>query len=289
MNDPTKKHGPNNKRSWLLFIISLLIIAIVILILVLDKPKEVQNSISEEFTTVMTYEVLNSFPHDPQAFTQGLVYHEGYLYESTGLYGESTLRKVDPETGEVLMEVDLPAEYFAEGLVIFEDQLFQLTWREGTGFIYNLEDFALLDQFNYQTEGWGLAHDGERLIMSDGTNKLYFLDLSSLQVTGSVDVTFQGEKIVRLNELEYIRGEIYANIWQTDLIVRIDPAAGDVLGWIDLAGILPDDFRTPETDVLNGIAYDPENDRLFITGKRWPRLYEIRLLPSALPLPNLIY
>jgi len=227
----------------------------------------------------MTYEVLNVFPHDPQAFTQGLVFHEGYLYESTGLYGESSLRKVDLETGEVLQQVNLPSEFFGEGLALYEDQLIQLTWREGVGFIYDLADFSLQGQFEYQTEGWGLTHDGERLIMSDGTNNLYFLDPNTLQITEIVEVTFMGEEIVLLNELEYIRGEIFANIWQSEDIVRINPETGEVLGWIDLSGILPEELRTPGTDVLNGIAYDHEGDRLFITGKRWPRLYEILLVP----------
>jgi len=289
------------KNGWILLLLSILIAGAVLLIVFLDNediPNANHESFTptiaftptpvftpspaatrtEEFTPVMTYEVLNIFPHDPQAFTQGLVYHEGYLYESTGLYGESSLRKVELETGEVLRKVDLSEAYFAEGLALYEDRLFQLTWREGTGFIYGLEDFSLIDQFVYQTEGWGLTHDGERLIMSDGTNNLYFLDPNTLQITKTLEVTFMGEEIVRLNELEYIRGEIYANIWQTDYIVRIDPTTGDVLGWIDLGGILPKDLRGG-TDVLNGIAYDQEGDRLFVTGKFWPQLYEIQLIP----------
>jgi len=286
------------KKRWILLLLPLLILGAVILILSLDKedrvsiPNEITPSEvvtpTDEFTPVMTYEVLNAYPHDPQAFTQGLVFHDGYLYESTGLYGESSLRQVDLETGEVLRQVDLSDEYFGEGLALYDEKLFQLTWREGTGFIYDLEDFSLIDQFSYQTEGWGLTYNGKRLIMSDGSNMLYFLDPDSLQITGNIEVTFMGEAVVRLNELEYVRGEIYANIWQTDTIARIDPQSGDILGWIDLSGILPEDLRTPETDVLNGIAFDQENDRLFITGKRWPRLYEIRLLPSALPFPNLV-
>jgi len=289
------------KKGWILLLLSILLAGAVLLIVFLDNegiPNANHESFTptiaftptpvftpspaatptEEFTPVMTYEVLNIFPHDPQAFTQGLVYHEGYLYESTGLYGGSSLRKVELETGEVLRKVDLSEAYFAEGLALYEDRLFQLTWREGTGFIYGLEDFSLIDQFVYQTEGWGLTHDGERLIMSDGTNNLYFLDPNTLQITKTLEVTFMGEEIVRLNELEYIRGEIYANIWQTDYIVRIDPTTGDVLGWIDLGGILPEDLRGG-TDVLNGIAYDQEGDRLFVTGKFWPQLYEIQLIP----------
>jgi glutamine cyclotransferase len=309
-------HGHNQNRKdsrrkrWILLLLAFLITGAVLLTVFLDN-EDIPNAIpesftptavftptsaftpsppatpTEAFTPVMTYEVLNVFPHDPQAFTQGLIYHEGYLYESTGLYGESSLRQVQLETGEVLRKIDLSEEYFAEGLALYEDRLFQLTWHERTGFIYGLDDFSLLDQFDYQTEGWGLTHDGEHLIMSDGTNNLYFLDLNTLQITETVEVTFMGEEIVRLNELEYIRGEIYANIWQTDKIVRIDPTTGEVLGWIDLRGILPEELRTSETDVLNGIAYDPESGRLFVTGKLWPELYEIRLLPSALPFPSI--
>lgn len=281
INNSTKKPGPNKKPLWLLIFIPLLIIGAVILIRVLDKPREVRSSLPEELTPRMTYAVVNSYPHDPRAFTQGLVYHKGYLYESTGLYGESSLRKVDLETGKVLQQVDLPAEYFAEGLVIYEDQLVQLTWREKVGFVYDLEDFSIIRQFTYQTQGWGLTYDDQRLILSDGTDRLYFLDPNTFQVVDSLSITYQGQAIQRLNELEYIRGEIYANIWQTDDIVRINPLTGEVVGWIDLSAILPDDIRTADTDVLNGIAYDPESDRLFITGKRWPKLYEIRLLPVS--------
>jgi glutamine cyclotransferase len=227
----------------------------------------------------MTYEVITSYPHDPSAFTQGLVYWEGYFYESTGLYGESSLRKVAIETGEVLQKTDLPQAYFGEGLTLWQDQLIQLTWREGTGFIYNLEYFTLIEDFTYPTEGWGLTHDGTHLIMSDGSPTLFYLDPETFQVVNRVNVFYQGQNISRINELEYIRGEIFANIWQTDDIIRINPHTGEVMGWIDLGGLLPNAERTPATDVLNGIAYDPENDRLFITGKRWPKVYEVRLLP----------
>jgi glutaminyl-peptide cyclotransferase len=236
-------------------------------------------SIPPVITQHMTYEVVNTYPHDLAAFTQGLVYHEGYLYESTGLYGQSSLRKVALDTGVVLQQVDLPPNYFGEGLALWEDTLLQITWLEETGFIYALEDFSLLGQFTYPTEGWGLTHDGERLIMCDGSHRLYFLDPSTFEITGQVEVTDQGRPVERLNELEYIQGEVYANIWLTDDIVRIDPGTGVVLGWIDLAGILPEALRTPDTDVLNGIAYDPVGDRLFVTGKNWPELYEIRLVP----------
>lgn len=230
-------------------------------------------------TEQMTYEVINIFPHDADAFTQGLIYLDGFLYESTGLYGESSLRKVALETGEVLQQVDLDQAYFAEGLTKWEDSLVQLSWREGTGWVYDLVDFSLRETFSYSTEGWGLTQDGERLIMSDGSAYLYYLDPETYEVLDSVLVTDDGIAVERLNELEYVRGEIFANIWQTESIIRINPATGEVLGWIDLSGILPVENRTDQTDVLNGIAYDAEMDRLFITGKRWPHLYEIRLVP----------
>ncbi|MBG0771062.1 MAG: glutaminyl-peptide cyclotransferase [Anaerolineaceae bacterium] len=226
----------------------------------------------------MTYEVVQSFPHDPQAFTQGLIYEEGTFYESTGLYGQSSLRQVDVETGEVLSQVDLLGEYFAEGLTDWEDNLIQLTWRENQGFIYDKEDFTQTGTFEYLTEGWGLTHDGDHLIMSDGTSTLTFLDPETYEVVGTVTVTDQGREITNINELEYVWGEIYANIWQTDDIIRIDPETGEVLGWIDLSGLLPEEERTAETDVLNGIAFDSHDNRLFVTGKRWPKVYEIRLV-----------
>ena len=230
--------------------------------------------------TPMSYAIINAFPHDSEAYTQGLIYLDGFLYESTGLYGESSLRKVALETGKVLQQIDLSPEYFGEGLTDWQNVLIQLTWRENTGFVYTRDDFSLITSFNYPTEGWGLTHDGQRLIMSDGSSKLYFLDPDTFLVTGSVNVTYQGEDITRLNELEFIKGEVYANIYQTDDIVRIDPETGEVLGWIDLSGLLPDEERTSQTDVLNGIAYDAAQDRLFVTGKLWPKLYEIQLIPA---------
>jgi len=230
-------------------------------------------------TEQMTYEVINVFPHDADAFTQGLVYLDGFLYESTGLYGESSLRKVVLETGVVLKQINLDPAYFAEGLTHWGESLVQLSWRERTGWVYDLDEFSLQDQFSYATEGWGLTQDGERLIMSDGSAYLYFLDPETFTILDSVLVTDDGAAVERLNELEYARGEVFANIWQTESIIRIDPETGEVLGWIDLSGILPAEARTDQTDVLNGIAYDAELDRLFITGKRWPHLYEVRLVP----------
>ena len=237
------------------------------------------SSIPTVLTTQMTFEVINEFPHDPNAFTQGLLFLDGFFYESTGLYGESSLRKIRIESGEVLQKIDLSPEYFAEGLAHWEGRLIQLTWREKTGFVYDLEDFSLIDQFSYPTEGWGLTQDGEQLIMSNGSSTLYFLDPDSYRVLDQVTVTRNGQEIVRINELEYILGEVFANIWQTDMIIRINPQNGDVLGEIDLRGLLPVSDLTGQTDVLNGIAYDPETDRLFVTGKLWPYVFEIRLVP----------
>jgi len=226
----------------------------------------------------MTYEVVKVYPHDPDAFTQGLIYLDGFLYESTGLYGESSLRKVELETGEVIQQVALDQVYFGEGLTNWEDTLIQLTWREGTGLIYDLVDFSLLGKFDIAGEGWGLTQDGEHLILSNGTSTLAFINPENFHITETITVTYAGEDVTRINELEYIRGQIFANIWQTDDLVRIDPETGEVLGWIDLNGILPKEAHTDATDVLNGIAYDPVDDRLFVTGKRWQYLYEIRLV-----------
>lgn len=228
-----------------------------------------------------TYEIVNVFPHDPEAFTQGLLFDQGQLYESTGLEGLSSIRRVDLQTGQVLARQPLTDTYFGEGIAIVGEKLYQLTWQERTGFIYNKTTFAQQGQFAYPTEGWGITFDGERLIMSDGTARLYFWDPNTLAEVGTLDVHDEtGQPIPMLNELEYVKGEIFANIWQTDRIARIEPATGAVIGWIDLSGLLPSAARTPATDVLNGIAYLPEGDRLFVTGKRWPQLFEIRLRPQ---------
>lgn len=234
-----------------------------------------------ELTPTYTYEILNTYPHDPAAFTQGLIYLDGELYEGTGLYGQSSLRQVDLETGTVLENSPIAAEYFGEGITIFDGKIYQLTWQNQTGFIYDQDSFELTGTFSYPTEGWGLTHDGSQLIMSDGTNNLYFLDPDTLEVNGRIPVQDQGTPIVRLNELEYINGEIYANIWQTNKIVRINPETGLVTAWIDLTGLLPPESLTQHADVLNGIAYDSENGRLFVTGKLWPLLFEIKLIETG--------
>jgi glutamine cyclotransferase len=221
--------------------------------------------------------IVNSYPHDPEAFTQGLVYEDGFMYEGTGLNGKSSIRKVELETGRVLQNHNLPNQYFGEGLTIHGDKITELTWRSNVGFVYNKGDFALVKKFSYPTEGWGITYDGKSLIMSDGSDTLYFLDPITHRETNRIRVTYEGRPVTRINELEYVNGEIFANVWLTDVIARISPESGKVMGWIDLRG-LSDDFGTRRSDqVLNGIAYDKKGDRLFVTGKLWPKIYEIRL------------
>jgi glutamine cyclotransferase len=225
-----------------------------------------------------TYEVRHVYPHDPAAFTQGLIFRDGILWESTGLNGESSLRKVELETGRVIKKVDVAAQFFAEGMTVFRGRVYQLTWQSQKGFIYDPETFQQLGEFAYTGEGWGLTHDKDYLIMSDGTNRIRFLDPTTFETKRTVSVSLDGRPVNELNELEYIKGEIYANVWQTDRVVRIEPQTGKVVGLIDLTGLLPAADRTASTDVLNGIAYDEANDRLFVTGKLWSKLFEIRLV-----------
>jgi glutamine cyclotransferase len=227
-----------------------------------------------------TYQVVHTYPHDSESFTQGLIYVDGHLYESTGLNGRSSIRMVDLSTGRVLQKYDLPAEYFGEGLTDWGSHLIQLTWQAQKGFVYDRFSFSLLQTFQYQGEGWGLTHDGKQLIMSDGTANLRFLDPKSFRETKRIHVTDEaGHAVEDLNELEYIHGQIYANIWQTDEIVRISPRTGEILGWIDLGGIIDKHELKSSGAVLNGIAYDSTADRLFVTGKLWPKLFEIRVSP----------
>ncbi len=229
-----------------------------------------------------SYRVVHSFPHDPDAFTQGLLYHDGFLYESTGQHGQSSLRKVELETGAVVQLHQLDDSFFAEGLALFGNRLLQLTWRSNKGFAYRLDSFEPLAEFTYPTEGWGLTYDGELLVMSDGSATLYFRDPFTFAEVSRVAVVAQGRPVSQLNELEWVAGEIFANIWQNDTIARIDPATGQVAGWIDLAGLLSDqDRRSSNAEVLNGIAYDPESERLFVTGKWWPKLYQIELISPS--------
>jgi glutamine cyclotransferase len=223
------------------------------------------------------YDIVRVYPHDPDAFTQGLVVVDGRLFESAGRYGQSNLREVDLETGRVLRRQELEAKYFAEGLTVWRDALVQLTWTAGTAFVYDRDSFKLLRTRPYPGEGWGLTHDGRRLILSDGSPELRFLDPETFEETGRVTVRDGGQPIAKLNELEYVRGEILANVWETDRIARINPSSGDVTGWIDLSGLLAPGEVTSYEAVLNGIAYDAARDRLFVTGKLWPKLFEIRL------------
>ncbi len=229
---------------------------------------------------VYGYEVVNVYPHDAEAWTQGLAFRDGFLYESTGLYGRSSIRRVRLETGEVLQKRALPPEYFGEGLAVAGDRLVQLTWLARRGFVYDRETFELKGEFSYASSGWGLAYDGKRFIMSDGTATLRFLDADTYEETGRVDVFDDDGPVRDLNELEYVDGYVYANVYPTDRVAAISPETGRVAWWLDLAD-LPKrgGFRPEEEHITNGIAYDAAGGRLFVTGKFWPRLFEIRLVP----------
>jgi len=230
-------------------------------------------------TPTYGYTVVKSYPHDPQAFTQGLIFRDGVLFESTGINGQSSLRKVRLETGEVLQRSSVDARYFAEGMTDWGNRLIQLTYTTKVGFVYDLATFSLQRTFDYTGQGWGLTHDTRRLIMSDGTSALRFLDPDTLRETGRVTVTDSGKPIENLNELEWVKGQVFANVWLTDRIAIIAPDTGRVAAWLDLAGIRGP-VRSGSDDVLNGIAYDAAGDRLFVTGKLWPRLFEIRMKRS---------
>ena len=227
---------------------------------------------------VYTYKVINIYPHDRNAFTQGLIFVDGAFIEGTGLHGRSSLRRVSLETGEILEYHELPSHLFGEGVTIYDNKIVQLTWRSNVGFVYDKGSLELLREFSYPTEGWGVTCDDEHLIMSDGTANLYFLHPESFEEQKRIKVHDNKGSVERLNELEYVDGDIYANVFQTDRIARINPKTGKVVGWIDLTGILTVEDRREPVDVLNGIAYDSENSRLFVTGKLWPKLFEIELM-----------
>ena len=236
-------------------------------------------SCSNSDTIFYAYKVVNTYPHDQNAFTQGLVYEDGFLYEGTGLYRSSTLRRKELETGKVLQMHELPSQFFGEGITIYEDKIIQLTWKSNLGFVYDKDTFELQKEFNYPSEGWGITHDEKHLIISDGTSTLRFLDPKTFNVVDQIAVRKDGILIDKLNELEYVQGKIYANVYREDCIAIIDPETGKVDGWIELEGLLSlEDYGRP-VDVLNGIAYDAKNDRLFVTGKLWPKLFEIDLVP----------
>ena len=223
------------------------------------------------------YEIVNRYPHDPEAFTQGLLFRDGFLYESTGLNGRSSLRKVELETGRVVQRFDVDERYFAEGLADWNDRLIQLTWESNVAFVYDFASFKQVGTFDYSGEGWGLTQDGTRLIMSDGSSTLRFRDPATFKETGQIAVRDGGLMVDDLNELEFVKGQIYANVWFVDSIAMIAPDSGLVTGWIDLRGLLPN-RQAVGADVLNGIAYDAARDRLFVTGKLWPTLFEIRVI-----------
>jgi glutamine cyclotransferase len=232
-----------------------------------------------ETSGIYTYKVINTFAHDKQAFTQGLAFDGGFLYEGTGLLGHSTLRKVELKTGNILQMHKLPAEFFGEGITVYRDKIIQLTLEKNVGFVYDKYTFELLRKFNYPTEGWGITHDGNRLIMSDGSATLYFLSPDTFELLGQIEVRDESIAVQGLNELEYVKGEVYANIWPTENIVRIDPITGELIGWINMAGLRSQLAFSQQIDVLNGIAYDAAGDRLFVTGKLYPKIFEIKLVP----------
>jgi len=225
----------------------------------------------------LTYEVIKTYNHDKGAYTQGLFFNEGVLYEATGLKGESSIRKTNLENGDVLKSYSISSDIFGEGITLFDGKIIQLSWQAHKGFVYDKKTFEKVAEFNYPTEGWGLTNNETELIMSDGTNTIYFLETQSHSVIKQIEVCDNKGKVTELNELEYINGEIYANIYMTNKIAKIDPQTGKVLAYIDLTGILEQKYRDRETDVLNGIAYDAENDRLFVTGKKWAKLFEIKV------------
>jgi glutaminyl-peptide cyclotransferase len=228
-----------------------------------------------------TFKIVRTFPHDSSAFTQGLAYHDGFLYEGTGLKGHSSLRKVRLETGEVIQSIDLAPQFFGEGITVLKNQVIQLTWQSQIGFIYRLSDFQLLRRFAYSGEGWGLATDGREIFMSDGTPEIRVLDPDTLAEKRRFTVRDGNTRVKELNELEFVDGEIFSNVWQTDRIARISPQNGEVVGWIDLKGLLSPVYQLESGAVLNGIAYDPARKRLFVTGKLWPKIFEIQLVPKG--------
>jgi glutamine cyclotransferase len=261
-----------NKR--ILCVLTVIIIATcaAIVVFALNSPRTAEPQ-------VYSYTIVNTYPHDRNAFTEGLLIDDGVLYESTGLYGSSSLRRVELETGKVLQTYTLSPQYFGEGIAAYEGKIIQLTWQSQMGFVYDESSFESLQEFEYSTEGWGITYDDSHLIMSDGTSKLYFLDPENFQKTGQIEVHDPAGSIDNLNELEYIKGDVYANIWMEERIAIINPQTGQIKGWINMTG-LQSTQNQDMNDVLNGIAFDEKADRLFVTGKRWSQLFEIKLIPE---------
>ena len=238
---------------------------------------------------VYGYEIVKTYPHDEKAFTQGLLYHNGFLYESTGQERQSSIRKVEIATGKVLQKFDLPGDNFGEGIALHDGQIYQLTWRNRIGRVFDINDFKLIREFTYQGDGWGLTSDGTHLFMTDGTHVMRVMDPATFKSVRMIAVMREdGKPLMQINELEYVKGEIWANVWHSEQpeilgkpnhIARIDPATGKLLGWINLDGISPDDVKRSEENTLNGIAYDAEGDRIFVTGKNWKKLFEIKITP----------
>jgi len=262
------------KKYYPKFIILLTIFLSGSLLISMAQTSETQNSA----IPTLGYKIINTYPHDRNAFTQGLVFEKGFLYEGTGIRGRSELRKVKAETGEILQTHKLPDQFFGEGITVCGDKIIQLTWQSHQGFVYDRESFELLAEFTYSGEGWGITYDGQRLIMSDGTPVLRFLNPETFEQEGEIEVRDDKGPVSRLNELEYAGGEIYANVWRTERIARISPRTGRVTGWLEPDGLLNFQDIAQPVDVLNGIAYDSEKKRLFITGKLWPKLFEICLI-----------
>jgi glutamine cyclotransferase len=262
----------SRKKQILLIVVAVILVSIIVISLFLSLRGTTPASSSYK------YSIVNTFPHDPNAFTEGLLYSGGFLYESTGLYGQSSLRRVDLETGKVLQTYNLSSQYFGEGIALVGNEIIQLTWEEHTAFVYNITSFALLKEFNYSGEGWGLTYDGSRLIMSNGSSILTFLNPTTFQQVGQINVHDENGSVNNLNELEYVQGKVYANIWGQERIAIINIQTGQVENYVDLTGIININI-IPFYNVLNGIAYDAKSNKLFVTGKLWPSLFEIKLIP----------
>lgn len=257
-----------------------LVVGLLLVILVHPLLGQLHSPSRATRTPEYTFTVVHAFPHDSNAFTQGLAYRDGFLYEGTGLNGRSSLRKVGLETGEVVQRINLAPEFFGEGITLVKNEVIELTWQSHVGFVYNLRDFHLLRRFSYSGEGWGLTTNGREIFMSDGTSRIRVLDPITLAEKRRFTVRDGDTPIDQLNELEVVEGEIFANVWHTDRIARISPQSGKVVGWIDLKGLLSPIYRLAPGAVLNGIAYDPDRKRLFVTGKLWPNIFEIKLVPK---------